>query len=132
MSPIANMLVQIKNAQAVGKTDVVIPFSNMKLAIATILQEEGFVGSVETKKSIVRKTELPFLHVALKYHDGIGAINGVRLVSKPSRRMYAHAHELQNIKSGFGISLVSTSQGVMTGTKARKLGVGGEVLFELW
>lgn len=128
MSPISNMLVQIKNAQAVGKTEVMIPFSNLKFAIATVLQKEGYVGSIEKKKKKAKKAEVPYLAVALKPD----AIRGMRFVSKPSRRMYADKDRMQKVKSGFGISVVSTSRGVMTGAEAHKAGIGGEVIFEIW
>ena len=132
MSPIANMLVQIKNAQAVGHTEVMLPFSKMKYAIATILKDEGFLASVEQKQKKAKKAEIPYLALALKYVDDHGAINGIRLISKPSRRMYAGKDELPKVKSGYGISVVSTSKGIMTGAQARKEGIGGELIFEIW
>lgn len=127
MSPIADMLVQIKNAQAVGHEEVVLPFSKMKESIAIVLQREGFLKNVETKKKKMHTAELPFLHLKLS-----GTINGVKLISKPSRRMYSGASDLGKVRSGFGVSVVSTSKGIMTGTEARKVGLGGEVIFEVW
>lgn len=127
MSPIANMLVQIKNAQAVGLEEVVMPFSKMKHDIAIVLQKEGYVKNVEKKQRKMKKAELPFLSLTLGNH-----INGVKLVSKPSRRMYAGKKDLGTIKSGYGVSVVTTSKGIMTGRDARKAGVGGEVIFEIW
>ena len=128
MSPIANMLVQIKNAQGRGLAEVALPFSKMKFAIAGILLKEGYLAGVDEQKKKGKKSELPYLHLKLKDN----AINGVRLISKPSRRMYAHADELKKVKSGYGISVVSTPQGIMSGKMAHKAGVGGEVLFEIW
>ena len=128
MSPISNMLIQIKNAHAVGKTEVMVPFSKMKFAIATLMQKEGYVGNIEKKKKKAKKAEVPYLAVALKPD----AIRGMRFISKPSRRMYSGADGLQKVKSGFGISVVSTSRGIMTGTEAHKAGIGGEILFEIW
>ena len=128
MSPISNMLIQIKNAQAVGKTEVMIPFSNLKFAIVTLLQKEGYVGNIEKKKKIAKKAEVPYLAVALKP----GAILGMRFISKPSRRMYAGKDGMKKVKSGYGISVVSTSRGIMTGAEAHKAGIGGEVIFEIW
>ena len=122
------MLAQIKNAQAAGREEVVVPFSKLKLAVAKILQTEGFLVGVEEKKKKAKKAELSYLHLALQP----GAINGVRLVSKPSRRIYAHAEELRKIRGGFGIAVISTSRGIMTGGAARRAGVGGELLFEIW
>ncbi len=135
MSPIANMLVQIKNGQSVGKAEVMIPFSNLKFAIVSVLQKEGYVGTIEKKKKSARggsasggKAEIPFLQVALKPD----AIRGMRFISKPSRRMYAGKDALRKVKSGYGISVISTSRGIMTGTEAHKAGIGGEVIFEIW
>lgn len=127
MSPIANMLVQLKNAQAVGHEEVVLPFSKMKEEIALVLQKHGYLKSVETKKKKMHKAELPFLHLALGK-----VINGINLISKPSRRMYAGKDELTKVRSGFGIAVITTSKGIMTGDEARKAGVGGEVIFEVW
>ena len=128
MSPIANMLVQIKNAQARGLEEVEVPFSVMKRSIAGVLQHAGFLTSVETKKKKGKRIEFDYLHITLKPD----AINGVKLISKPSRRMYAKADELKKVRSGFGISVVSTPKGIMTGADAQKAGVGGEVIFEIW
>lgn len=132
MSPIANMLVQIKNAQARNIEEIVLPFSKMKFDIAVILKEKGFVAEVDKRKKKMKKAELTFLVIKPKYVDGVGAISDVRLVSKPSRRVYAARNDLKPIMNGYGISIVSTSKGLMTGSDARKAGVGGEVVFEVW
>lgn len=127
MSPIANMLVQIKNAQAVGREEIIVPFSRLKNDIAEVLQKEGFLKTVEKKSKKAKKVELPYLSLTLG-----SMINGIRLVSKPSRRMYAKSTELGKIRNGFGVSVVSTSRGIMTGAQARKDNIGGEVIFEIW
>ncbi len=132
MSPIANMLVQIKNAQMVGHERTVVPFSKLKYAIAMLLKDKGYLATVEKKKKKQHKTELPYLELGLAYTDGKGAIHDVVLHSKPSRRMYAGKDALYPVKNGFGISIVSTSQGIMTGDAARKAGVGGELVCEVW
>ncbi len=132
MSPIANMLVQIKNAQAVSAERVSIPFSAMKFEISKILKEKKFISDVEKKKRKLRKAEVNFLDIMLKYEDGVGAINGIKLISKPSRRMYAKKGELKPVKSGYGISVISTSKGLMTGEDSKKAGLGGELIFEIW
>ncbi len=132
MSPIANMLVQLKNAQAVSLGSAVVPFSRMKFEVAKILKERGFIEEVEEKKKKMRKVGAPCLSLKLKYEGGVGAINGIKLVSKPSRRVYAGKGDLKPVKTGYGISVVSTSKGIMTGDEARKAGLGGEVLFEIW
>lgn len=132
MSPIANMLVQIKNAQAVSAERVSIPFSAIKFEISKILKEKKFISDVEKKKRKLHKAEVNFLDIKLKYEDGIGVINGIKLISKPSRRMYAKKGELKLVKSGYGISVISTSKGLMTGEDSKKAGLGGELIFEIW
>src|SRR3989344_5758567 len=127
MSPIANMLVQIKNAQAAGHETVTFPYSSIKFAIANILRDKGFIDEIEKKNKKGNKTEFPYLTLKIKYTDGVGAINGIRLVSNPSRRIYARTTDLKPIKSGYGVALVSTSKGLMSGDEARKAGLGGEV-----
>jgi len=132
MSSIANMLVQLKNAQAAGLSNVTVPFSRMKFEIAKVLEKRGFIEEVEEKKKKMRKAEVPCLSLKLKYEDGVGAINGIKLVSKQSRRVYVQKADLKPVRSGYGILVVSTSKGLMTGDEARKAGLGGEALFEIW
>ena len=126
------MLIQIKNAQARGKSEAVLPFSKIKFGIAGILKNKGFIGNVDKRKIKTKKSEFDTLAVELKYNDGVGAIDGIKLISKPSRRIYARKVDLKPVKNGYGISVVSTSKGIMTGEDARKTGLGGEVLFEIW
>lgn len=126
------MLNQIKNAQARGKDEVTLPFSKMSFNIAEILKKSGFVSEVEKKKMKTKKSEVDVLSIRLKYNDGTGAISGIKLISKPSRRIYAGKEDLKPVRSGYGLAIVSTSKGLMTGDEARKLGMGGEVLFEIW
>jgi small subunit ribosomal protein S8 len=132
MDPIANMLTQIKNAQMVSADRTVLPFSKMKWKIASILKEAGYLSTVDRSKKKAVKAEHDYLELGLKYNDGAGAINGINIVSRPSRHMYAKTDELKPVRSGFGIAVVSTSKGIMTNKEARKEGVGGEVLFEIW
>ena len=132
MSPIINMLVQIKNAQMVQKDQVLVPFSNVKFKIAQVLKEGGFVKEVERKKKKEGQGEFEYLSIDLKYDGREGVINGFKIVSKPSRHMYGGVKELKPIRSGYGIAVVSTSKGIMSSKEARKLGVGGEILFEVW
>ena len=126
------MLTQIKNAQARGHAETVLPFSKIKFEIAQILKNKNFISEVEKKKKKTKKSEVGLLAIGLKYDNGTGAINGIKLISKPSRKVYAGKEKLKPVKSGYGISVVSTSKGIMAGDDARKAGVGGEVLFEVW
>ena len=130
MDPIADMLVMIRNAQAVHKETVKVPYSSMKHGLADLLVKEGFVASVEKKD---KKDGKPALIVTLKYHeDGRGAITNARRISTPGRRMYSSSRQLTQVKGGYGAAIVSTSQGLMSATDAKKKGVGGEVVCEVW
>lgn len=130
MDPIANMLVSIRNAQAVNKETVVVPYSVMKHNIADILVSKEFVAGVEKKE---RKTAQSTLVITLKYNqEGQGAISYMKRVSKPGRRMYAKKDEMKRIHGGYGIGIVSTSHGLMTVEDAKKKGVGGEIICEVW
>lgn len=133
------MLTRIRNAQAVGKERVFVPLSKVKVQIANILSKAGYIGTVERRKRKGPKSEHEMLDIGLKYlpapkagEAALGAISGMRMVSKPSRRMYTSARNLKPVRSGFGLSVVSTSKGIMTSRQARKENVGGEVMFEIW
>lgn len=122
--PVADMLTRVRNAQAAGKPSVSMPASKLKLAVAKVLQDEGYVASaaieeVEGKKSLT---------IGLKYFEGRPVIAEIDRVSRPGLRAYLGKDELPKVRNGLGIAIVSTSQGVMTDRAARKAGVGGEVL----
>jgi small subunit ribosomal protein S8 len=123
--PIADLLVQLKNAQSVGKDRVTLPYSALKHAVATILSKEGYVGEGVAKKNFS-------LIVPLLYKNGRPAIIGAKRISKPSRRMYFGVRDVRPIKQGHGLLVLSTPKGVMTGAQAREARVGGEALFEIW
>jgi len=125
--PISDMLTRIRNASAVGKPEVRVPYSKMKLAIAKILADEGYVAA--TEKISAGHGEL---RLELKYADGKSAIHNLRRVSKPGRRLYFGHLELPRVLSDRGIAIVSTSRGVMTNKEARKRKLGGEVLCEVF
>jgi len=127
--PIADFLARIRNGIRARKQLVELPRSNMKLRIAEILRDEGFVQSVSSSDD--KKQGL--LKVELRY-DGrnSNAITGMRRVSRPGQRHYVPAREIPKVRNGLGISILSTSQGVMTDREARKRGVGGEILCEVW
>ena len=126
--PITDMLNQIRNAKAVAKTEVVLPFSNLKNKIAEILSKEGFLG--EVKK--VAKGKNKMLRIVLKYDNGVSVVEGFKRVSKPGQRIYSKNHDIKKVKGGFGVSINSTPKGLMTGMQARKAKLGGEVLLEVW
>ena len=127
--PVADFVIRLKNAGAVKKALVSVPFSNFKLAIAEKLKEAGYVQTIEKKGRKVRKT----LDIVLKYGEsGKPAISGVKRVSKPGRRVYQGFHEIVPVHYGHGSLILSTPKGVMTDKEARKQKLGGEVLFEIW
>src|SRR3989338_3098430 len=122
--PIADMLVRIKNVQAVAKVSVAMPKSKIKIAIAKVLQEEGYIaGFSETEMSGNH-----WMTVELKYYDSKPVIRRLERVSRSSLRVYQAATDLPEVENGLGIAIISTSQGVMTATAAKKMGQGGEVL----
>lgn len=132
--PITDMLNQIRNAQAVGKTDVTLLFSKLKNEIANVLVQEGFIA--EAKKVAKGKTKM--LKLTLKYMPAqtgekvLPKIEGSRRVSKPGQRIYVGVDSIKKVRGGFGVSIISTPKGLMTGTAARKAKLGGEVLLEVW
>jgi len=126
--PITDMLNQIKNAQAVGKTEVLIPLSKIKNAIGEILAKEGFVG--EIKKTAKDKAKA--LRISLKYDNGVPAIADFKRVSKPGQRIYQGVHDIKRVHGGYGISIISTSKGLMTNAEAKKQKMGGEIICQIW
>lgn len=128
MDSISDMLIAIKNAQAVGHQTVEVPFSNFKYEIAKILQREGFVEKIEKKG---RKTKR-FIEITLKYENKIPVISGLKRISKPGQRIYLPAKKIKKVKGGYGIAIISTSKGLMTDKEARKQKLGGEVICEIW
>ena len=121
--PIADMLTRIRNAQMVEQTVVAMPMSKVKLAIAKVLQDEGYIEGFK-----VSGEENPLLEIALKYYAGRPVIEKIERVSKPGLRIYKGKDDIPRVMNGLGIAIVSTSRGVMTDRKARATGVGGEVL----
>jgi small subunit ribosomal protein S8 len=127
--PIADMLTRIRNGLAVRKTFVLVPSSKIKMAIAQILLEEGFIQGYE----VTNERPQPNIRLWLKYDAKRRPIvTGMRRVSKPGRRVYKSKHDLPWVLSGLGIAIVSTPRGVMTDREARRQGVGGEVLCFVW
>lgn len=127
--PIADMLTRIRNASRARHTDVLIPASRTKRAIAAILQEEGFIDSWSETQDGPRQ----FLRVQLKYVGGKApVVSGLKRISKPGLRVYASKTDIPRVLGGLGIVIVSTSQGIMTGSQARRSQLGGEVLAYVW
>jgi small subunit ribosomal protein S8 len=123
------MLTRLRNALAVHKREVVLPYSNMKYSIAKILESEGFVGAVEK----TTEGKHPALRIALAYaSDKAPRIRNVRRISKPGRRVYAKSGELPTVMSGTGIAIISTPNGLMTNKQARTRKLGGEIICEVF
>lgn len=122
--PISDMLTRIRNAQATNKVSVTMPSSKVKVGIARVLKDEGYINDYAVSENGGK----PTLEVTLKYYQGKGVIDMVRRVSRPGLRQYRGKHELPRVFDGLGIAIVSTSQGIMTESSAREAGQGGEVL----
>ena len=128
--PIADMLTRIRNANSAKHDTVDVPASKMKLAIAKILLDEGYIA----KYDIVEDGTFKTIHITLKYgaDKNEKIISGIKRISKPGLRVYANKEELPQVLGGLGVAIISTNQGVITDKEARKLNVGGEVLAFVW
>ena len=123
--PIADMFVRIKNGAAAGKQTVKMPASKLKLAIAKLLKDEGYINDVAVRDGENNKKEI---EIALRYYEGRPAIDRLQRVSRPGLRQYRGKADLPKVLGGLGISIVSTSAGIMTDSQARARGLGGEVI----
>jgi small subunit ribosomal protein S8 len=126
--PIADMLTRIRNGSRARHSDVAIPASRTKRAIAEILRDEGFIETFEE----VRDGAHPMLSIRLKYVGKVPVISGLKRVSKPGLRVYATKTDIPRVLGGLGVVIVSTSHGIMTGQRARQAQLGGEVLAYVW
>ena len=127
--PIADMLTRIRNANAMRYVEVEVPSSKLKLEIAKILKEEGFIKDYKIKKNNVQD----IIVLNLKYGENKErVITGLKRISKPGLRVYAKVNEVPTVLNGLGIAIISTSKGIMTDKKARELSLGGEVLAYIW
>lgn len=122
--PIADMLTRIRNGQHAKKVSVTMPSSTVKVAVAKVLKDEGYVTDFSTESEGAKAS----LTVTLKYFEGAGVIENVRRVSKPGLRIYRGKEDLPKVLGGLGVAIVSTSAGVMSDREARTKGIGGEVL----
>jgi small subunit ribosomal protein S8 len=128
IDPIADMLTMIRNAIMANHASVLVPSSNIKLAIVKILKEEGLIDRYE----VLKGKPQPMIKIHLKYTGEQPAILGLERVSKPGLRVYVEKQEIPRVYGGLGIAIVSTSKGIMTGQEARKRRLGGEVLCYVW
>jgi small subunit ribosomal protein S8 len=127
--PIADMLSRIKNAIMAQKKEVLVPLSKIKIEITKILKSEGYISDFKVKDAQFP----PVIAIELKYKAGKkNAIEGVKRVSRPGRRIYAEVHGIPKVLSGLGVSVLSTSKGLMTGKQCQENNIGGEVLLHVW
>jgi small subunit ribosomal protein S8 len=134
MDPIADMLTRIRNAVMAGHSTVALPSSKLKIEIAKILKDEGFLEGFEvadSENSIQKVLRLKIKYVGER-RERRPVISGIERVSKPGRRIYTKKQDIPWVLSGIGVAILSTPKGVMTGARARQLGVGGEILCKVW
>lgn len=125
--PISDLIIRIQNASRAKKTVVSLPYSNMKQAVAEVLEQEGYIASIDKK---AKKEGI--LSLTLAYKNGAPTVQGVKRISKPSRRLYVGVRDIKPVKRGHGAVVLSTPAGVMSGKQAKAKNVGGEILFEIW
>jgi small subunit ribosomal protein S8 len=132
--PIADMLTRIRNAATIGQSLIAMPNSNLKIEIANILKEEGYLESVEVVKD--EQTVQAVLRLRLKYigerRQRRPVITGLERISRPGRRVYTRKNDIPWVLAGVGVAILSTPKGIMTGARAKTLGVGGEILCKVW
>ncbi|MEF3167735.1 MAG: 30S ribosomal protein S8 [Deltaproteobacteria bacterium] len=126
--PIADMLTRIRNAVKSRHEKLDVPVSRIKLNILKILKDEGYIQNYR----IVKEAGKDVIRIALKYVDGKNVILGIKRISKPGRRIYCSKDRIPRIRAGYGISIITTSRGLMTDSQARENGLGGEVLLAVW
>jgi len=123
-----NLLTVIKNAQAVQRETIKVPFTNMDFAIAELLAKHKYIEDVAKKGRMPKR----ILEVTLKYKEGKGAISKVQFLSKPSRSAYVGYKDIRPVRQGYGLLVVSTSKGIMDGKSAKRQKLGGQLLFQIW
>lgn len=126
--PIADMLTRIRNAVAVKKPELVLPFSKIKFSIAKLLEKESYVGAVEE----VKTGKFSQLKIKLVYNEGTPSIQHIKRISKPGQRVYVAGKEIPRVLGGYGLAIVSTSKGIMAGQEAFRENIGGELICEIW
>ena len=127
--PIADMITRIRNAGMARHAEALCPSSQMKLAVARVLKDSGFIGDVKVEA----RDGHPVLVMQIRYDaNGMPLIGGIRRISKPSRRVYVGRQEVPKVRNGLGVAVISTSKGVLSDQAAREASVGGEVVCEVW
>lgn len=129
MNSIIDMIIRIKNAQLAHSERLLVPFSKNNFEITKILKDKKFIEEIDKKKKKIGKSEHLFLEIKLNQTQSFGKVN---LFSKPSRKMYVKSRDLGKSFSGYGVSIVSTTKGIMSGEEAKKQNLGGELIAEIW
>jgi len=127
--PISDLIIRIKNSSSAGKSTALVNYSKLTENVAQVLKKSGYLSSVERSKG---KNLIDGLELGLVYFDKEPRIHGAERISKPSRRMYQKSGDIRMFKSGFGNTFYSTPKGILVDTDAKKLNVGGEILFRIW
>jgi len=125
---VANLINGLKNASKIEKDDITVPYTKMTHAIAEVLKKEKYISDLE----VVGDAPKQSLKVILRYENGSPAIHEVKRISKFSKRVYKGVKDIQSVKRGYGTAIMTTPEGIITGKEAKKMGVGGEVLFYIW
>ncbi len=128
MDPIANLFTSLRNAGSVGKPSILLPFSKFKKAISDVLVKEGFISSVKE----ISKDDKKYLEISLKYKGNEPVFDKIKQISSPSVKIYVKSYQIPRPLDGLGVVLLSTPKGVMTGRDAKKHGLGGEVICEIY
>jgi len=128
VDPISDILIRIKNAQAVSHQTVNVPFSKIKFNLAKVLEKEGLIETITTRGRKIKK----IIEIKLKYEEGQPVIKDLKRISKPGQRIYLKKSQVKSVRQGYGLAIISTSQGLMTNKEAKKKGLGGEILCEIW
>jgi len=126
--PLADMLTRIRNANRMKKEHVDIPASKMKIAVAKILKDEGYIKNLR----VIKDRKQGMLRVFMKYHDGEPVIEGLQRISKPSRRVYVKHDTIPKMLNGLGVTILTTSKGIVSGREASKQKIGGELICSIW
>jgi len=125
---VSDMLTRIRNAQAAAHQSAILPFSKLRLNLAKLLEKEGLIDSVSTHGRKAKKV----IEIGLRYQAGRPVISKLERISKPGRRVYLKRSQIRPVSQGHGLAVISTSQGLMTDRQARKKGLGGEILCQIW
>jgi len=126
--PIADMLTRIRNAVAIKKPEIVLPFSKLKFSVAKLLEQEKYVAKVEK----IKQGSFDAISIALSYNDKGPAIRHIKRISSPGQRIYVASKEMPYVLNGYGTAIISTSKGVMTSQEAKRQNIGGELMCEIW